>query len=264
MRLHILAGCRALLAPAALPGEQVAGLLGDGIRIATANWLSQRCGQVTHDFLLDTEETGQKDARVRVFAQSLKENFGHRFEPLIILPDLVSEVSGGVPPEHGRRGALELLLEICRLRPAARFVLHALVLPKSVDADGSWAAAGELLLAQARGRLDGLRATLAGQGLDPERIEIRVTEAPRDTPEFGQLLRNAVSCQVARQLRPGFARSGLGTDEPRLEGHIAQILTDWSQAGIPLAGTLGAGELDDLSGRISTALLANVRTGTHA
>lgn len=263
MRLHILAGCRALLDPAALPGEQVEGLLGDRIRTATACWISQQCGQFTHDFLLDTDESGE-DARVRVFAHSLKENFGRRFEPLIILPGLISEASGGVLPEHGRRGVLELLLEICRLRPASGLVLHALVLPKGVDADGSWAAPGEMLAAQARGRLDGLRATLTGQGLDPDRIEIRVTEAPRDTPEFGPLLRNAVACQVALQLRPGFARAGLGTDMPRLEARIAQILADWSGMGVPLAGALGAGQLDDLSGRVSAALLANVQASAHA
>jgi hypothetical protein len=260
MRLHVLAGCRALLIPSALRATQVPDLLDEPtIQVATAFWLSPRCGRFYHDFLLEAEH----DARISVFAQSLRENFGSRFEPLVVLPDLIVETTGAIPPERGSRGTLGVLLELCKAQPGG-IVLHALVLPDGVDADGSWAGPNELLASQARGRLDGLRATLAASGLDPDSIEIRVTTVARTAPAFMQLFRNALSCQIAMRLRSGLAKEGLGADVPRLEVAIAQLLSGWGEAGIMPADALGADSLASLTDRVSANLFARARVNADA
>jgi hypothetical protein len=261
MRLHFLAGCRALLIPDPLRGIQIPILLDEPkIQIATAFWLSPRCGRFYHDFLLEAED----DNRIAVFAQSLKENFGSRFEPLVVLPDLIAEATNAIPPELGSRGTLDLLLELCKEPPAGGIVLHALALPKGVDADGSWAGPDELLAPQARGRLDGLRATLAASGLPPDKIETRVTVVPRMAPVFAQLFRNALSRQIARRLRPRFAGEGLEANGSRLEAAVAQILAGWNDAGIMPAAALGSEALDALSKRVSGRLFAHARADADA
>jgi hypothetical protein len=260
MRLHVLAGCRALLIPNALRATQVLDLLGEpNLEIATAFWLSPRCGRFYHDFLLEAEN----DDRISVFAQSLRENFGSRFEPLVVLPDLIAETTGAIPPEHGSRGTLDVLLELCKAPPAV-IVLHALVLPEGLDTDGSWAGPDELLAPQACGRLDGLRATLAAFGLNPDRIEIRVTTVPCTAPAFMQLFRNALSRQIATRVRVGLAKEGLGADVTRLEATIAQMLLGWGEAGIVPADALGADTLIALSERVSANLFANTRAVVDA
>jgi hypothetical protein len=260
MRLHVLAGCRALLIPDALRGMQIPILLDEPkIRIATAFWLSPRCGQFYHDFLLEAEN----DNRVAVFARSLREDFGNRFEPLVVLPELITETTAAIPPEHGRRGTLDVLLELCKER-AEGIMLHALVLPRGVDADGSWAGPDELLAPQARGRLDGLRATLAASGLQPERIETRVAVLPRAAPGFAQVFRNAISRQIAKRIRPRLGREGLDAEIPRLEAAIARILAGWNEAGIVPANALGADALDVLSERVSAKLFAHARSAADA
>lgn len=260
-RLHLLAGCRNLLAPAPLPSEEIVRLLGKKrVQGATAFWLSARCGPFYHDFLLEAEG----DTRVAVFARSLTEDFGSRVEPLVVLPTLIAEATGALPPAHGMRGAPGVLLEILRSQPSLDLVLHAFALPASVDADGSWAGSAELLAPQARGRLDGLRASLAAEGQDPGRIRIRVTEASRKAPGFEALLRNALSCEIAKRLAPDLATAGLGVDFPQLETAIARILANWSAAGQPPAPSLGASELDRLSERVSMALPSFVQVFADA
>ncbi len=257
-RLHLLAGCRALLAPLPLRGEQIALLLGDEkLRSATAFWLSPRCGRFYHDFLLEADE----DPRVAVFAQTLRENFGDRFEPLIVLPDLIGETASAVPLA---RSPLDVLLEIRRRQPDMGLVLHALTLPAGTDADASWVKSGELLASQTLGRLDGLRATLAAAGHDPVRIEIRTTEVSPAVPGFEHVLRNAVASQIALRLEPQLAMEGLAADIPRLETAIAQILAGWSVAGLKPARSLGTPEFEALSGRVSAALSSYAQAGADA
>lgn len=251
LRLHLLAGCRALLAPAPLAGEEFAILLGEPrLRNATAYWLSSSCGRFYHDFLLEIQD----DSRVAVFARSLAENFGDRFEPLIVLSNLIDETNGALLPSQGMRAALDVLLEIRQEQPNLGLVLHAIALPEEIDADGSWVGSGELLASQARARLEGLRTTLAAAGQDPSRIEISVTETAHTDAGFGQLVRNAIASQIAKRLEPRLATEGLDTDPLRLEATIAQILTGWSAAGMQPARSLGAPQLDTLSERIFSAL----------
>ena len=105
MQLHVLAGCHALLRPAFLDGTQSAGLIGERVRAATAFWLSSRCGRYYHDFLRDSPQ----DLRVKVFATSLMENFGSRFEPLVVLPEFLEETANGpaAGPAASGNGAAE-------------------------------------------------------------------------------------------------------------------------------------------------------------
>lgn len=260
LRLHFLAGCRALLVPNALRATQTASLLGEPhIQIATAFWLSSRCGRFYHDFLLEAED----DERVGVFSQSLRENFGSRFEPLIVLPDLIEETTGAILPEHGSRGTLDVLLELCKGSPID-IVLHALALPRGVDADGSWAGPNELLAFQVRGRLDGLRATLAASGLDLDRIDIRVTEVCRTDPAFLQVFQNALARQIAGRIRSQLAGEGFGVIAAPLEAAIAQMLAGWGRAGIVPADAIGAATLDALSDRVLANLFVYARADADA
>jgi hypothetical protein len=265
VRLHVLAGSRDLLRPESLPGISCADLLGPGIRVATAFWLSRRCGNYYHDFLVED----LADRRVEAFALSLRDNFGRRFEPLVILPELLMEPAMPIPVrpaplragEVARLGSLDVMREVWRHDPADGLVLHALALPAAVDADGSWARAAELLAPEVDGRLDGLRAAFAAAGIDPDLIETRVTEAPLSSPDFDVLLRNAVAGRIARRAREQLAPDGLGTDPDLLEVAMVRVLRNWSRSGIlparaPLHA-LGAGDLDRLAGRVTERLLAS-------
>lgn len=260
MRLHILAGCRDLLRPCLLPGEQVAGLIGPAIRPATAFWLSSRCGRFYHDFLLD--EAG--DRRIEIFAASLRDSFGTRFEPLLVLPELFAAATGATSRENGtetgtRRRALDMLLELWSHHPAEEIRLHALVLPEGIDADGSWAAAGELLAPRALSRLDGLRISLAASGLDPDRMKTRAIEVRRDQPEFEILLRNAIACQLTPRVQARLAEEGLAAaDLADLQLAVLRVLEGWRRSGIAFAPALGTGDLDRLAGHVMKRLIEDV------
>lgn len=259
MRLHLLAGAHSVLTPAALYSEQILALLNnEKIQAATAFWISARCGRFYHDFLFEAED----DQRVAIFAQSLRDNFGHRFEPLIILPDLISETTAALPLRDESRGAFEVVLDICRHQSEPHLVLHALVLPESVDADGSWAGSSEIIAPQVRGRLDGLRAALLAAGQDQSSIEVCITEAKRGTEGFAKLFRNAVACQIAKKLEPRLTDGGLEVHMPRLEIAIEQRLALWDTDGILPARSLGAVDLERLADRILGPLLARDSVGT--
>ena len=129
MHLHVIAGAHDLLHPAAIDGGELAGLIGPDARMATAFWLSRRCGKYDHDFL---REDG--DDRIAVFARSLRDGFGIRFSPVIVLPDLLDEVAGTPTGQPDRPGSLEVLREILRLCPGCPVTLHAITLPDGIVA----------------------------------------------------------------------------------------------------------------------------------
>jgi hypothetical protein len=237
MRLHVLAGARDLLCPDRLPLAELAALLGPRLRPATAFWLDPE--PADHDFLL--EDAG--DRRVEVFARSLAENFGARFEPLVVLPELLGEA--GTP-------AAAVLAELWRHRPAEAMTLHALALPAGIDGGDGWAGAGALLAPRLEADLAALRAGLGGA--DPA-VGVAVTEVAPEHPGFAALLRNAVAAQVAARAGGRLAEAGLAAREGRLRTALAGLLADWHRAGLEPARPVGARELDRIAARLTEALL---------
>ena len=253
LRLHVLAGCRDLLRPTPLSGEALAELLGPNLGIATAYWLSPRCGQFYHDFLFDQPE----DTRVAVFAAALCDNFGNRAAPLVILPELLAAADGpGVATAEAtgpaRRGMIEVVSEIWHRIPAEALVLHAVALPEGTgNGDGDWAA--RLLPGPAGRRLATLRDRLAAAGVRP--IEPRLLVADPAGPLFGAFLRNALSWAVAARVRGRLDAEELAVDRGRFAAAAARLLAEWDQLGIAPAGVLGAAGLDRLVGRVLDRLL---------
>lgn len=278
MRLHVLAGSLNLLRPDLVPAERSAEIIGPGIRVATAFWLSQRCGKFYHDFLLEdgTEEPG--DRRLETFALSLRDNFGQRCAPLMVMPDLLGEAAISPAAEspapaddiddsardHSCHRALGTLLAIWQMASAERLVLHALALPGQVDADGSWA--GEMLKPRMHARLDALRAALGARGIDNGLVETRVTEIRPEMPEFDRILRNALANRIVPKVRDRLAGAGLGSEFTHLRSAIVGILQGWEHSGIlpfrdPVPA-LGQAALDRLSERIGEQLFANAPAAT--
>lgn len=276
MRIHVLAGASGLLLPDPLPARDLPALIGPSLdpplRIATAFWLSPRCGRFTHDFLLASE--AREDGRLAVFARSLADNFGRRFEPLIVLPELMDEAarpgvssgassgassasgSGSGPAARRSQAAIAAIGAIWRALEGADLALHALALPGGIDAGDGWAARDGLVASRLSGRLDGIRAHLAATGCDPARIEIAVTEIRPGGTGFAALLRNGIANQVLVRAAPRLAGLGLDTEAPALPRAVARVLADWQAAGIVPALPLGAAGLEALADRVLERLLA--------
>ena len=248
MRLHVLAGCRDLLRPETLPKEELAALFGPRLRIATAFWLSPRCGPYYHDFLLEPVE----DRRVEVFARALRDNFGDRFEPLITLPDLLGGASAAAP--EAPQAARAMLLELWRHQPAEAMVLHAVALPDGLDGGDGWVRESGLLAPATRDRLERLRAAFAEGGVPA--VASAVTEVGPDQPGFAVLLRNAVAQQVALRIGPRLVEEGLHAEPAMLQAPAARVLAGWHRTGITPARPIDRQSLDRLSGRILQTLFA--------
>ncbi len=246
MPLHVLAGSGALLRPAPVPAEDLAVLVGPRARPVAAFWFSRRCGPGVHDFLLEPV----RDARIKVFAQSLRENFGARAEPLLMLPDLLDTQLLAAPTRAPRA----VLREIWSHKPARELVLHGIALPEGIDDGDGWAAEAGLLLGRVRDRLDALRAELADAGNDAP-IATRVIELRPEDPCFVGALRNAIAHQVAFQAGPHLATGGLAAKPENLRAAVARLLATWEAQGLHPARPLGTEALARISAQILQTLL---------
>lgn len=254
MRLHVLAGCGALLRPllpppaalAALVGPPEGALVGPPLQAPAAAWLARGAGAADHDFLLEPAE----DARVAVFAAALRDNFGARVEPLTLLPDALG--TPGAPA--AAPAAIAALHALWRLRPAARLVLHAIVLPEAVDGGAGWVAAAGLDAATARRRLEALRDSLAAEGGDVGAIEVATVAPAPGSGIFGTALRNALAHEAAARAGASLAPAGLAA-APGLAAAAARRLAAWDAQGVVPGLPLDAGALDRLASRLVASLV---------
>ncbi len=248
MHLHVLAGCGALLRPEPVPAAQIETLIDPRTHTVTAFWFARDYGPGYHDFLLEPV----RDTRIAVFAQSLRENFGTRAAPLLLLPDLLD----ARPPKVPRRAPRAVLREIWSHRPAAGLVLHAITLPEGIDGGDGWAREAGLLATTAQDRLTALRAAFAEEAdAAADAISVAVIEPRPEDPGFAALLCNAVAHQVVAQAAPHLAEAGLTADPAALAAAAARLLAAWQADGLNPARPLGSDALARLVARILQALL---------
>lgn len=258
MRLHVLAGCRDLLSPVLLAPEVTVDLVSSGLRLPTAFWISDRCGCFYHDFLQD----GPDDRRLDVFALSLRENFGERFEPLLVLPDLLED-GNSVQGERAlrdqgavedKRSALAVLAELCRRTAPARLHLHAVTLAAEADPEAACTASAGITPPLVRAALDRLCDALAARGVMAGMVETRVIGMIPDHPAFQELYRNAVANQITRRLANRLDARGWVTDRNVLRQHVADRLKNQTRKGISLGLHLNDAQLEKISADLEKQL----------
>ena len=210
MRLHVLAGSAELLRPAVLGQDLAARLFGPDVRLAAAGWaagwLERNSDDPYHDFLRD----GPGDRRVEIFARALRQDFGARFAPLIVLPDLLSEAPAlaaaeGTGPDE-RLSGLAVLERLWAHGGSDAIRLTAIALP-ATGPEGVWDDAGTVLAPGAAVALEALRTACMARGLPAHAVETQVIEMG---PERGVLAvpwRNALAGRLAAAHR-GPSRGG--------------------------------------------------------
>jgi hypothetical protein len=232
-----------------------AGLIGPRVRCVTAFWISPKCGNTYHAFL--QEEPA--DCRTKAMALALKEGFGTRFEPLLVLADLLDEVRTDeqrtLPAAAvGRRSQLTVLSEILACGHIQQLQLYGVALPAKADPDGSWAEPAGIVPGTVRDRIEKLRSvSAADHGLDT--VETRVIEATPDLPVFSTLYNNSVCNEFALRLAPRLRKQGWISDPQTLEGAIFRIVAGWNKKGIFLTIPLHTEHLDAMTEIIYERLL---------
>lgn len=251
MRLHVLTGSRDLLHPEILLPEITADFVDPRARVAQAYWISPKCGDRYHHFLQD--EPG--DGRTAAMAEALKDGFGTRFEPLLILPDLLQEMRDNAPPvPEDRRSQLTVVREILACGHVRDVRLHGLALPSKADPDGSWAVPAGIVPGTVRECIERLRKGLVDDA-GVESVATRVAEITPDWPAFNSLYNNAVSTQLVLRLEPQLVRDGWSTDREKLGVAISRILAAWNSKGIYLGLPLGQARLDAIALHVYGRLL---------
>lgn len=247
MRLHVLAGSGALLRPEPVPAGPLAALTGPRTRPVTAYWFSRHCAPGLYDFLLEPV----RDGRIQVLAHALRENFGTRAEPLLVMPGLLD----ARPPAAPMRAPRAVLREIWSHRPAAELALRALALPEGIDGGDGWAGDAGLLAEAVHHRLDALRAEI-GETAGDASISVGVIEPRPEDPGFATVLRNAVAHQVTAQAAPHLAEAGLAAGPAALRTAVAGLLAAWEADGLHPVRPLGSDAMARLCARVLDVLLA--------
>jgi hypothetical protein len=255
MRLHVLAGCRDLLEPKALAPEEVASLVGPGVRAVPGTWIEPGAGERYHDFL--QEKPG--DRRVAVMAEAIKDAFGSRFQPLLILADLFDEVQQDFqrspsPSGEDRRTQFAVLEEIIACGHIRQLQLHGVALPSKADPDGAWALPAAIVPGKVRDRIERLRGAVTAEA-HLEMVETHVIEVTPDKPLFGALYNNAISNQLVRKLEPRLVERGWTLDREALAATIVSILSKWNERGILAGLPLSSGNFDNMSNLVYEKLL---------
>ena len=249
MRLHVLAGCRELLLPDSLEAELAASLVGPKIRLATAFWLSPKCGRHYHLFLQDSPG----DRRTHVLALTLGEDFGKRFEPLLVLPDLLNEVESrsSVTSSRGAnvRSRMTVLSEVTGYGTVKQIRLHALAFPAEMDSSGI--AAGGSVTEEVRDRLSKLCIEWISQ-TGAENVDTNVIEVTPESPAYKRILHNAVSSQVATRLASRLNKQYWMADAESLAIAVSHLLSDWQKKGVVPVSTINGKQIDALTEIIHT------------
>lgn len=246
MRLHVLAGCRELLLPELLAPELAASLIGPQVRLATAFWISPKCGNGYHYFLQDE----QGDRRTKVMALALRDEFGKRFEPLLVLPDLLDEIESRPRTSASKsatvRSQLTVLTEICTYGSLGQLRLYGLALPAETDPKDSWAIPDGLVTNKVRDRLGRLRNIMVEQSGDDD-VDTEVIEITPDHPFFGTLYRNAICNQIALQLMSRLREQGWTANAETLAATILSALSDWNDKGVAPSLPMHGDQLDAIT-----------------
>jgi hypothetical protein len=255
MRIHVLTGCRDLIQPEILAPEIAAAIISPVARVAQARWISRECGDLYHDFLQDKPG----DRRTAVMAQALKDGFGTRFEPLLILADLLDEGTwdgervSPDSPSH-RRSQFEVLSEILDSGHIGHLQLHGLALPSKADPDGAWAIPARIVPGAVRERIERLRAGFA-ERMEPDSIGTRVLEVTPDLSIFSALYNNALSNHFARRSGARLLESGWAPDVKALAGAISAVLSDWNGKGMHIGFPLCEEHLESITDMLVKRLM---------
>ena len=230
-----------------------AGLIGPRVRVATASWVSPQSGNNYHTFLQD--QPG--DCRTEVMALALKDEFGTRYEPLLVLPDLLDEVK---PEEQralpatsaDRRSQLAVLSEILACGHIRQLQLHGLALPAEADPDGSWAVPAGIVPDAVHNRIERLASAVE---FGPDAVETRVIEAAPDLPVFTTLYNNSLCNHLVRRLSPRLHEQGWTCDIETLADTVSRIFAAWNRKGIFLTLPLRSDHLDAMTALVYEKVL---------
>jgi hypothetical protein len=230
-------------------------LIGPEVRVAQANWIAPECGDEYHEFLQEAPD----DSRTAVMAEALREDFGARHQPLLVLPDLLEEVSRGERPESTEtetehRSQLTVLTEILAAGYVEDVQLHGLALPSKADPDGSWAVPAGTVPGTVRERIESLRLAVS-EHIDANSIATHVTEVIPEMPVFNTLYNNALCNEFARRLEPRLIASGWSTDKAVLVSAISKILSNLNGRGVYLGLSLSSERLEEMADFIYKRLL---------
>ncbi len=235
-----------MLLPEFLAPELAASLIGPQVRLATAFWISPKCGKGYHYFLQD--EPG--DRRTKVMALALRDEFGNRFEPLLVLPDLLDEIESercaSSLKSTNVRSQLTVLSEIWTHGSLRQVRLYGLALPAETDPKDSWAIPNGLVTNKVRDRLGRLRNIMAEQsGADD--VDTEVIEITPERPVFEKLYRNAICNQIALRLMSRLREQGWTANVETLAGTILSALSDWSDKGVDPPLPIHGDQLDAIT-----------------
>lgn len=251
MRLHVLVGAQRLLYPNLVGAEITQEIIGGRSRVASAFWLSPRCGKYYHDFLLDEPE----DQRVAVFSASLVQDFGKRCEPLLILPDLVNAAQPSFLPTKDRRHPLEVLAAISAYLTPSELILHAAGLPSRLDRERVWTEGLDICIPDVAQALEALRMACERLGVEADRVSARALEVAPGQPGFEPLYRNAVAHALADRLQAKAEAEGFTVDIERALVATRETFDAWGRTGLFLSRMLDSAQLESLTQKAFAVLL---------
>lgn len=251
MRLHVLVGAQRLLYPNLLGAEVTQEIIGGRSHVASAFWLSPRCGKYYHDFLLDEPE----DQRVAVFSASLTHDFGKRCEPLLILPELVSAAQPSFLSMPDRRHPLEVLAAICAHLVPSELILHAAGLPPRLDRERVWTEGLDVCVPDVAQRLEALRIACEHVGVKSGRMSAKAFEVAPGQPGFEPLYRNAVAHALAGRLHVKAEAEGFTVDIERTLVATRDAFDAWGRNGLFLSRALDSARLESLTQKVFAVLL---------
>jgi hypothetical protein len=253
MIVHVLSGCRRLLAPERLEPEAAISLIGPGIRIPSGGWISRAANDHYHSYLQDERH----DRRTEVMAIALREEFGTRNEPLLILPGLLDEIAADdlestQPGAGSRRTQWHVLSEILESGYVDQMRLYGVAIPAKADPDGVWAVPAGMVPGTVRSRIEQLRESLEGTLAN---VETRVIEATPDLETFETLYSNALSNALSERLAPKLEQHGWRVDPTALPGVVSRILIERRISGLSPSLPLTTATIDEIGALIEKTLL---------
>jgi hypothetical protein len=255
MHLHVLTGCRDLLKPDILTPEATADLIGPEVRLPHAYWISPKSGNRYHDYL--QEKSG--DRRTAVMAEALKDDFGSRFAPLLVLADLLDDKTHDDQREShdsavNHRSQLTVLSEILACGQVRSLELHALALSSKVDPDSFWTEPAGIVPGNVWERVEELRSAVS-EHIDSAAVTTHVTEVTPDLTVFNKLYSNALSNHFARRLKPRLLECGWAPESEGLSAAISEILSRLTRRGVYPGLPLGSDHLAGMADLVFKRLL---------
>lgn len=255
MRLNVIGGSRELLLPYHLKPELLESILGDEVRVARARWISHKCGERYHNFLQDEP----RDTRTRVMGQAIRDEFGARYEPLVILPELLDELApygkaAPVADADVSRTQQSVLREIMESGDVREIRIVALALPANVDPEGAWAVRDGITSTAMKERLEKLRASDIASLT--EKLQLEVLRIEPEDPDFSTVYNNALSQYAVKRLSPQLRESGWIGQEEKMAAAIGQRLLKWNESGLFLQVPLHHDHLDTITNALLNSLLS--------